>query len=182
MNPEESKKIENIFRNSESHDELFDAFQSAINLKLDDLEAFKILIANPVLSPDEIKMFTEKLLKVMPEKSYSILMWAGKIFESQPDNYDYLEDAFNYYNRAISYQPDSFLPFLRLLNLYNYEIDYPMNRKIIGTVENLLPKVDQKSTIYYALSAHYKKCGNKDRETEYLALAEKETKRESRIF
>jgi len=182
MNTEESKKIEEIFRNSESHDELFDAFQIAVNIKFRDPEVFKILIANPVLSPDEIKMFTEKLINVIPEQTYNILMWTGKIFESHPNHYDHLEDAFNYYNRAISHQPESFMPYLRLLNLYNYEIDYPMNRKIIGTIENLASKVDQKSKVYYALSAHYKKCGNKDLEAEYLAMAEKETRRETQIL
>jgi len=179
MNSEEVRKIEEMFRSSESHDELFDAFQGAMRIKLTDLESYKILLANPVLSPDEIKMFAEKLLKEMPEDSFSLLMWTGKIFESHPDIYNRMEDAFNYYSRAALHQPDLSAPLLRLLNLYNYDIEFPLNGKIIDVIEKSIEAVERKSDLYYSLSSHYKKCGDKRREVAYLGLAEKAARKES---
>ena len=178
MNLDDLKKFEEIFRNSKSSDELFDAFQGAVKINLCDLQTFKILLANPTLSPDEIKMFTEKLIKEIPNESLDLLLWTGKILENHPDNSNYLEDALIYYRRAISTKPNFNEPLLRILNLYNYEIELPINRKILEIVEELVTAVDQKSKVYYALAHHYKKCGDSKSEAKYIALAEKSAKRE----
>ena len=178
MNLDDVKKIEETFRNSKSPDELFDTFQNAININLGDLETFKILLANPTLSPDEIKMFTEKLIKEIPNKALDLLLWTGKVFENHPDNYKHLEDAFSYYHRAISLQPNSHEPFLRLLNLYNHEIEFPTNQKILDVIDESVAAVDRKSKVYYALANHYKRCGDSKLEAKYIALAEKSAERE----
>lgn len=178
MNSDDVKKIEDTFRNSKSSNELFDAFQDAIKSKLCDIEIFKILIANPILSVDEIKLFTEKLLKETPGNALDLLLWTGKVLENQPNNYNYLEEALFYYRRAISTKPDFHEPLLRLLNLYNYEIELSTNRKILDIIEESVTAVDQKSKVYYALAHHYKKCGDPNSEKKYLHLAEESTKRE----
>lgn len=178
MNSERIKEIENIFRNSTSSDELFDAFQEALRLNLRELEIFKILLANLALSTDEVKMFTEKLLKQIPESSFDICMWTAKVFGNYLLEPDRLEDAVRYYSRAISHHPSSHESQIQILNLYNYEIEVAINQKIIGIVESTVQAIDKKSKVYYALADHYKRIGNLERATKYLALAEKSAERE----
>ncbi|MCX6169626.1 MAG: hypothetical protein NTX65_09805 [Ignavibacteriales bacterium] len=179
MNFDEINKIEETFRNSTSADELFDAFQDAIKLKLADMGVYKILLANPTLSPDEIKLFTEKLIKEIPDSSFDLSMWAGKVFENHTDYFNYVSDALFYYQRANSFKPEFHEPLLSLLNLYNYEIDLPINKKIFDIIEESVSNVNQKSKIYYALSRHYKKCGDSNMEIKFYALAERAAEKES---
>jgi hypothetical protein len=170
---EEFNKIESIFRNSTSPDLLFDAFQEAIKLKIKDPEIFKILLGNPALSTDEIKMFVEKLIREFPGYAHELTIWAAKIFEHKDDYHNSLEDAVYYYKRAHDYKPDSTEPLLRLLSLYNYELDLPTNKAILEFVETRGPLIKIKSKVYYALAGHYKKIGDKDSELKYFALAER---------
>ena len=178
MNLDEINRIEEIFRSSTSSDELFDAFQDAIKLKLTDIGLYKILLANPTLSPDEIKLFTEKLIKEIPGSSFDLLMWTGKVFENHTDYFNYVNDALFYYQRAFSVQPESHKPLLSLLGLYNYEISLPINQKIFDVIDKSVSSVNQKSKIYYALSKHYKKCGDSNLEIKYYALAERAVEKE----
>ena len=55
------KNIENVFRGSSSSDELFDYFQEALKHQTNDIGLYKMLLGNPALSSDELKMFAEKL-------------------------------------------------------------------------------------------------------------------------
>ena len=177
MNLDDVKRIEDTFRNSRSPDELFDAFQNAIKINLSDIDTFKILIANPTLTPNEIKMFTEKLLKETPGNALDLLLWTGKVFENHPDNYNHLEETILIYQRALSYKPTSHEPLLKLLHLYNHEIDFPTNQKILDLIDESVAAVDKKSKVYYALAKHYKKCGDPKLEKKYLQLAEESIKR-----
>jgi tetratricopeptide (TPR) repeat protein len=178
VNLDEVNKIEETFRGSKSPDELFDAFQDAIKINLSDIGVYKILLANPTLSPDEIKLFTEKLIKEVPGGSFDLLMWAGKVFENHTDYFDNVKDALFYYQRAISFQPESYEPLLNLLSLYNYEINLPINQKILDVIDESVSAINQKSKIYYALARHYKKCGDSKLEVKYLSLAEKSAEKE----
>lgn len=178
VNLDDLQNFEEIFRNSKSSDELFDAFQNAIKINLCDLQTFKILLANPTLSPDEIKMFTEKLIKKIPNESLDLLLWTGKVLENHPANSNYLEDALIYYRRAISTKPNFHEPLLKMLNLHNYEIELPTNPKILEIIEESVIAVNRKSKIYYALAHHYKKFGDSKSEAKYIALAERSVKKE----
>ena len=180
MNEEKFKKIENTFRNSTSPDELFDALQDALNEKLDDPEMFKILLGNSALSSDEIRMFTEKLIREYTASAYDLSMWIAQVFGNFSDDYQKLEYALNYYIKATIIQPGNFEPFLKILSLYNYDVDLPTNYKIVEAIESGIALVHLKSKIYYAFSDHYKKIGNLDLAAKYLALAEKATEKEGR--
>ncbi len=170
---DELNEIENIFRNSTSTDFLFDAFQEAIKLKIEDPEIFKILLGNPALSTDEVKMFVEKLIKEYPGQANELSIWAAKIFEHKDDYHNFFEDAIHYYKRAQDYKPDSTEPLLSLLSLYNYELNFTANKVILEFVETRILHVRIKSKIYYALADHYKKTGDKNLELKYFALAER---------
>ncbi len=178
MNEEKLKRIENAFRNSTSSDELFDAFQDALNEKFEDPEMFKILLGNPTLSSDEIKMFTEKLIREYTASAYDLSMWTAQVFGNSSEDYEKLEEALNYYVKASVLKPSQFEPHIKILNLYNYDVDLPTNYKLVDLIESSIPPVDLKSKIYYALSDHYKRIGDLDRASKCLALAEKATERE----
>lgn len=170
---QDQNKIENIFRSSSSRDELFDAFHSAINSKIKNPDTFKILLANPTLSPDEIKMYTEKIIQELPPNAFDLNMWTAGVFENYLHDYECLEDSLNYYHRALFTKPTSHEPLIKILNLYNYDIDVPANRRIVNIVEDAVAGTDRKSKVYYALANHFRKTGNNRMEVKYLALAEK---------
>lgn len=173
MNSEIYNKIEYVFKNSTSRDELFDFFTEAIKYDVIDFELYKILLANPVLSADEIKMYSEKLLKEFPLGSYHILMWAAKIFESRINGYSDFDDVIRYYERAINTRPVEYEPHLNLLNIFNYEVETEQNKKILNLVENGLNRIVLKSKIYYALADLHKRLGDTRTSSKYISLAEK---------
>lgn len=172
-------KIESIFQNSNSPDELFDTFNEALKRNITDISLYKIFLGNPALSTDELKMFTGKLLKEIPESRFSIGMWAAKIFENRQSSYEFIENAIHYYTLAIESRPDSHEPLLEMIRLYNTEIDYPYNRKILELLDRFMPAVNSKSRVYFALADLYKKKNDLNLASKYLALANKSAEREN---
>ena len=173
MKNEFYNKVETVFRYSNSNNELFDAFGDALKNKINDFELYKILLANPSLSVDEIKMFSEKLLKDMPMNTYHILMWVAKIFESRSSGFVDFDETIRYYERAINTRPVEYEPHLNLLNIFNYEVETEQNKKILHLVENGIGRVISKSKIYYALADLHKRLGDTKTSSKYVALAEK---------
>jgi len=177
---ESIKKIEDVFRNSVLQDDLFDAFRDAINLKINDVELFKILLANPALSIDELKMYTEKLLKEIPGSAYQLCLWTAKVFENHADDYEKLEHAVSYYTHACRHNPSAHEPYLELIKLYNTDIELPTNKKILELAEFGITTVNYKSKIYFALADLFKKMNDLNSASKYLALAAKAAEREKK--
>jgi hypothetical protein len=118
-------------------------------------------------------MFVEKLIKEFPSQASELAIWTARIFENKDDYHNSIENAIHYYKLAHNYKPDSFESLIQLLQLYNYELDLPLNTNIIEFVEEKISFVRIKSKIYYALAKHYKKIGEKQLEVKYFALAER---------
>jgi hypothetical protein len=173
------EEIAKIFRYSASADELFDAFKESLELQLKDIELYKIFLSNPANTADEIKMYMEKLIKEFPQDSYALFMWAGQMFESFRSDYERLEDSYKYYFRAFETDKTNAQPILKIISLYSFEIDFPLNKKIIETAENNIASLHQKSVVYFALSNLFGKIGNVELEIKYYALAEKAAEREN---
>ncbi|MDP2038422.1 MAG: hypothetical protein Q8L04_13650 [Ignavibacteria bacterium] len=171
-------RIENIFRNSTSPDELFDAFRDAINTRVTDIDLYKILLGNPHLSPDEIKMFTEKLTKEIPNQTFNTFMWTASVFEHQKDDYEKLEDAIKYYQRSFDHNPTNELPLIRMLGLYNFDLEIPVNKEILDYVDSRVSSVNIKSRVYFSIADLYKRKDNYLLAAKYLALGEKAAERE----
>ncbi|MGD8782552.1 MAG: hypothetical protein PVH88_26795 [Ignavibacteria bacterium] len=171
------KNLENTFRNSSNSDELFDAFQTAISNNITDIEVYKILLGNPLLSTDEIKMYTDKLCKEFSDLNYDINLWAASIFENNYTDYCCLEEAFCYYKKASENDNLSFEPYLKALELYDYDMNTPLNHLIIKFAEKGIEKAENKSLIYYSLADLYKKTNNDAMSRKYFAMAEKANKK-----
>ncbi len=167
------KKIEYTFRNSSSQDELFDAFRDALKIKVADVDLYKILLGNPSLSPEEIKMYSKELRKVMPENEYTIAMWTAKVLENLSDVPERIQDAIYFYKCASDINPTDHKALLGILRLYNFEIDTADNKKIEEIVESKIPAIHKKSIIYFTLSEIYFKKGDKTKAIRYYALGEK---------
>lgn len=165
-------EIETIFRESSSSEELFDAFDNALKLRIRDAELYKILLSNPSLTRDEVKLFAEKLCREFHDISYDICLWVAKIFEtaSTPDA---IETALNYYRRAIDFKSDDYKPYLQILKLYNQDIDFPPKEKISGILKKGLSEVQRKSKLCFGIADFYRKMNDAEMNRKYMVLASK---------
>lgn len=179
MDKNQIKEIENIFRCSASSSELFDAFHFLLSQRFRDIELYKILLANNVLSDDEIKLYTEKLSEVFNEYSYDLLMWSAQVFENKTSNYSGAENAFAYFTKAYNTLPIEEEPLLKTISLYNFDINLPLNNSIINFVRDHLFSVKKKSRVYKALADLHKRLGDSNKSNEYISLAEKSSKEEN---
>jgi len=173
MNEKDFKVLENIFLTSSSSEELFDAFDTALKGNIDDLEIYKILLANPALSIDEIEMFVKALSEKFPSMKYDLFMWTAFVLETYTEVSEYLEKATEYYAKAADIDLSSCEPYLGMLENYDYEIKHPANKVIINFIESRLNLIECKSKIYAALAEHYGKLGNGEKKSFYLKLFEK---------
>ena len=179
MNKDYKKEVEKIFRESNSSNELFDAFHFALSKKISDLESYKILLANPALSKDEIKMFTEKLSSLHTDKAFDIYSWSAGVLENKTTDYTFIEDAVNYYIKAAHTDPAKHEPLVRLTRLFNYEINFPTNTTILNFINDGVASVKEKRKVYNALADVYKKLGNETIMKRYKELAAKSARNEN---
>ena len=167
------KDVENIFVNSNSTDELFDAFRAAIENKIKDVALYKSLLWNKALSPDEISMYAEKVCKELPDCCFKIYYAVGQILESISVYGIYYERAMNFFKKAAKAEPDSHEPYVAIAKMYNFELDCPSLKNILKTLEQGLETVHLKSKVCFALSSIYKKTGDKENEKLYQSKGEK---------
>lgn len=172
MKEEIKLKIEKIFRESTSPDELFDYFQQALKNKLKDADLYKILLGNMVLSPDEIKMFTEKLCGEFKDLCFDLYMWAANILEAAHTS-DCSEAAYDYYMKAIETNKTDHRPYISLINMYNSELDIPPKDSLSELFSNGLKTVAAKSDLCKGIASFYEKLDDMRMKRKFLALAAK---------
>ena len=170
------EEIENIFKTSNSHEELFDAFTEAITNKYNDVELYKILLANPALGANEVIMFSEKIGKEFPSERYDLYFWVAELFSGQSFNVECYEKALEYYLKVFEMDMDNYEPLSAALGLYNYDLNITLNKEIVSTVEKGADIVKDRSKIYYALAEHYNKTGDSINYEKYSDLANKAAK------
>ncbi|MCK9280607.1 MAG: hypothetical protein M0P71_08300 [Melioribacteraceae bacterium] len=171
-------EIEKIFQNSACRNELFDAFGDALKSGIRNIELYKILLANPALSSDELEMYSEELVKKLNGNEYDFYIWTGQIFEMGRFKDNTQEKAFHYYVKANRIKPTTNETLLKILQLYNYDYEVPINYLIEEIVENRVKFADKKSSVYRKLSEHFKSKGDLLKSSEYRALAELSAQRE----
>ncbi len=167
------KYFENIFRNSDSSDELFDSFRLAIEQRVRDPNIYRLLLWNKALSPDEIMMFAEKICKENPELCYQIYNWVGKIFSSISIYGRHSNKAFEYFKKAAQSKPFAHEPYVAITKLYNVDLNTPDFNLVIKTVEKGLESVNKKSKLCFAISRLYGNRGDIENANSYQRLGEK---------
>lgn len=171
MNEIIKQKIEEVFRQSNSRGELFDAFHDAISNNIDDIDLYKILLANPILSKEEISMYSNKLSSVAESKRFDIYMWAAKLLENKSYDHESVSSSLSFYLKASETNPQNEKPLLQMLHLYNYDLNLPTNKRIVELIEQKLDNLKEKGGVYIALANHYDRLGLIDTKTKYLRLA-----------
>ncbi|MGE5430056.1 MAG: hypothetical protein ACM3QX_03225 [Syntrophomonadaceae bacterium] len=164
--------LERIFREATSSGELFDSFQKALKHKLKDVDLYKILLSNIILSPDEIKMYTEKLCREYKDIRYDIYMWAANILESMHSE-EYLESAFEYYRKATEFNRADHQPYISLAKMYNPDLDFPPRKVLLELLESGLQDVQHKSKLCKSIAELYDVLQDKVMKQKYLAMAAK---------
>lgn len=164
--------LERIFREATSSGELFDSFQRALKHKLKDAELYKILLSNIILSPDEIKMYTDKLCREYKEIRYDLYMWAANILESMHAE-EHLETAFEYYRKAIEADRTGHQPYISLVKIYNPELDVPPKKVLLEILKSGIEEVKHKSRLCMAIADFYEILQDKSMKQKYLAMAAK---------
>ncbi|MCU7497356.1 MAG: hypothetical protein HF314_10410 [Ignavibacteria bacterium] len=172
MDSKLKKELERIFREASSSGELFDSFQKAIRHKLKDAELYKILLSNIMLSPDEIKMYTEKLCTEYRDICYEIYMWAANILESMHAE-EHLETAFEYYRKAIEANRKDCQPYISMVKMYNTDLDMPPKKVLLELLKRGIDEVQHKSRLCRTIAEFYELLQDKLMRQKYLAMAAK---------
>lgn len=153
-------EIRRRFELSKEFNEIFDAFQQAIQQRLEDIELYRQLFWNHSLTPDELQLFGEKLAKEFSCLSYDIYMWLASVFEvtySMSDNY---ELALKYYRKAAATKPAQPEPYLDAADCYEPDLNIPPVSSLITFLKEGVRAVAGPRTLYLRLSYLYDIAGN----------------------
>lgn len=172
MHTDLKNSLENIFRTSNSSDELFDAFRVAMNRKIKDEEFYKVLLRNSALSTDEISMFAGKICKEFPDISYSIFYCVGQLLSSISSYSKHHEEALRFFLKAASKVPQSHEPYLAIAQMYNSELNVPRFEVVEQIIADGITFVEYKSLLCFALSELYSIIGDIEKEQNYQTLGE----------
>lgn len=154
------KEIGKVFQFSNSQDELFDNFKTAIDQKIKDIALYNALLWNRALSADEILMFAEKICREIPEFSFDIYLSVAKILDSNSLTGDNKNTAFDYIKKASLSEKDSIEPYIAVSEMYSKELDTPPLDKIEAFFINGFRHVKEKSKLSFVLAKLYGKIGN----------------------
>ncbi len=164
--------FEDIFKNSDSPDELFDTFRIAVEQQLKDSNLYRALLWNRALSPDEIMMFAEKICKDNPELCYKIYSWVGNIFSSIFIYGELNEQALEYFMKAAKSKPSAHEPYVAIAKYYNPELNIPAFNSVIKSLLLGIETVNKKSKLCFIVSKLYKNKGFIDEARSYQKMGE----------
>jgi hypothetical protein len=172
MDSKLKQELEEIFRASNSPDELFDTFRVAIDRKINDEELYKILLRNKALSVDEISMFTEKICREFPDLAYNIYFCVGQLLESISSYGKHNERALLYFEKASGINPLSEEPYLAIAKMYNSEYNIPKFETVTQILEEGIARVKMKSSLCFAIAGLLAKNGDKEKSASFKKLGE----------
>lgn len=152
--------IRRRFESSTDFNEIFEAFEHALRQRIDDIGLYRQLFWNHSLSPDELKLFGEKLSREFAPISYDVFMWLASVFEattSMNDNYDL---AVEYYRKASRAQPAQLEPYLYAADCYEPDLNIPPISVLINFLKEGTQRVPAPKLLFQRLAHLYEKVGN----------------------
>lgn len=165
------EEIRRCFSSSTDFNEIFDVFQSALAQKLRDVEPYRVLFWNPSLTPDEVRLFGEKLASEFPETAYDVFLWLASVFEVTYSSSDNFELAVQYYRRAANARPDEVDPYLDACDCYDPDLNIPPLSVLTEFLKSGLDKVRDPATLYRRLAYFCEVSGNPEGAEEYRRKA-----------
>ena len=153
-------EIRHIFNTSKNFNEIFDAFDAAIQQGIDDVEIYRILFWNDSLGQDELILFGEKLARQFRHIAYDVYMWLANVFEVLYGKRDNYELAVAYYQKAAAIRPHEPDPYLDAVDCYNPDLDIPPAKMLIEFLKIGYEFVPDKKNICLRLAVLYQTIGD----------------------
>ena len=153
-------EIRKRFEQSSDFNEIFDAFQQALEQQVEDIELYRLLFWNHSLSADELCLFGEKLALEFPPLAYDTYMWLASVFEvtySMVDNY---ERALEYYRKAAFSRPTETDPYLNAADCYEPDLNIPPLSALIEFLKRGSEQALNRKPLYQKLVYLYDLSGN----------------------
>ena len=166
------EELREKFSKSADFNDIFDAFEDALEQKLEDLELYRLLFWNHVLTPDELCLFGEKLAREFPNIAYDVYMWLASVFEVTYSSYDNYELCIEYYKKAAHASPSEPDPYLDACDCYEPDLNIPPIDVLIDFVKEGLNHVKNRKSLYSHLSSLYRLIGDNDLSEYYRLKAE----------
>ncbi len=166
------EEIRRCFSTSTDFNEIFDAFQSALSQKIKDVEPYRLLFWNHSLSPDEVRLFGEKLATEFPDLAYDVFLWLASVFEVTYSSSDNYELALHYYQKAAAAKPAEPDPYLDACDCYEPDLDIPPLSSLIDFVKHGTEHVANPKSLYRRLAQLYELAGDTEQSELYRHLAE----------
>jgi len=166
------EEIRQCFTASTDFNEIFDVFQSALAQKLTDIELYRLLFWNPSLTPDEVRLFGEKLAGEFPGVAYEVFFWLAGMFEATYSSSDNHELAVHYYRKAAAVNPSEADPYLKACDCYEPDLNIPPAAGLIEFAKSGLLHVHDPIPLYKRLADLYAFIGDADQSQFFRARSE----------
>ena len=165
-------EIRRRFESSNEFNEIFEAFEQAIEMRLDDIEIYRRLFWNHSLTADELCLFGEKLALEFQPIAYETYMWLANIFEVMYSKIDNYERALEYYKKASQVRPNEPDPYLDAADCYEPDLNIPPLSSLIHFLKSGTSHVPNPKMLYQRLSHFYDLDGNDEMSAYYRRKAE----------
>ncbi|OGU30934.1 MAG: hypothetical protein A2X67_02485 [Ignavibacteria bacterium GWA2_55_11] len=164
--------IRNIFASSSDFNRIFDAFEEAVQQRIQDVELYRLLFWNNSLSPDEVCLFGEKLGREFPAIAYDIFMWLASVFEVTYSSYDNFELAMKYYRKASTAKPEEVSPYLDSADCFDPDLNIPPIDGLLEFLRSGIPHVTNKKPLLQRIAYLYEMIGDIEQSQHYRRLAD----------
>jgi tetratricopeptide (TPR) repeat protein len=166
------EELREKFSKSTDFNEVFDAFEDALEQQLEDVELYRLLFWNHALTPDELCLFGEKLAREFRSIAYDVYMWLASVFEVTYSSYDNYDLCIEYYRKAAHVKPTEPDPYLDACDCYEPDLNIPSIDVLIDFVKSGLEHVKNQKSLYSRLSYLYQLAGDNDLSEYYRQKAE----------
>lgn len=152
--------IRQTFSTSTDFNEIFDVFQAALRQKIKDVEPYRLLFWNQSLTPDEIRLFGEKLAAEFNDLAYDVYLWLASVFEVTASSDDNYELALHYYEKAAAARPVEPDPYLDACDCYDPDLNIPPLHALVEFLKRGVEHVPQPASLYKRLAQLYDLAGD----------------------
>ena len=166
------EEIRQCFSSSTDFNEIFDVFQSALAQKVTDFDHYRLLFWNPSLTPDEVRLFGEKLAGEFPPIAYEVFIWLAGVFEATYSSSDNHELAVHYFRKASGVTPAEPEPYLRACDCYEPDLNIPPAAGLIEFLTSGISRVADPVPLFKRLADLYMYIGDTGQSAFYRLRAE----------
>ncbi|HUI10547.1 MAG TPA: hypothetical protein VL221_09480 [Bacteroidota bacterium] len=166
------EEIRQCFSASTDFNEIFDVFQSALAQKVTDFDLYRLLFWNPSLTPDEVRLFGEKLAGEFPQVAYEVFFWLAGMFEATYSSSDNHELAVYYYMKAAAVNPSEADPYLKACDCHEPDLNIPPAAGLIEFVKSGIPHARDPIPLFKRLADLYMYIGDADQSQYYRLRSE----------